>query len=72
VVEVVDVDSVELVFVEFDGVLEDAQGEVGAVLVVSDFQFVDQDEYLSQVGFVLVVVARKFLVDLLGDLAEIA
>lgn len=52
--------------------MEDAQGDVLCVLLRTYAYLVDEDQYLSKVVLVLIVVAGELLVNLFGDLAQLA
>lgn len=52
--------------------MEDAEGDVLRVLLRTNAYLVDEDEYLSEVVLVFVVVAGELLVNLFGDLAQLA
>ena len=65
----VQVDSLEIVFVDFGCRLEDGEVEVRSGLVQMDF--VDHYEYFAHVELVFVVVAKKFLINLPGYFPEL-
>jgi len=70
-VQMVDIYSIKLVFIELNSVLKYTQGEIGTILISTNLQFVYQNEDLPQISLVFVMITRELLINLLWNLPQI-
>jgi len=64
-VQMVDIYSIKLVFIELNSVLKYTQGEIGTILISTNLQFVYQNEDLPQISLVFVMITCELLINLL-------
>jgi hypothetical protein len=69
-VDLVEVDTFEFMFIESGCWLKDAEGDIMGLLFDAYIYLINKDKYFSQVSLIFIMIACKFLINLLGNLAQ--